>query len=201
MIAACAAPKTCKTCGATEGVALDHDWATATCTEAKTCATCGTTEGNALGHDWAEATVTDPKTCKRCGKTEGDPLTNDMQESESNDFYTEANKINVNADCVGNSADGHDNDWYVVTLPEDGYITLQFDHEALADSDTYWYMYLFSEDADEYIDYWSIYGDENKTTEQIALSAGTYYIKIEPYASYRYDMSRYILCVDFTTVP
>jgi len=50
---------------------LGHDWKDATCTTPKTCKTCGATEGNALGHDWKDATCTEPKTCKTCGTTEG----------------------------------------------------------------------------------------------------------------------------------
>ena len=51
-----------------------HDWAEATCTEPKTCLSCGETEGEALGHTWKEATCIEPKTCSTCGKTEGEAL-------------------------------------------------------------------------------------------------------------------------------
>ena len=47
-------------------------WNPATCTEPKTCSTCGTTEGSALGHNWTDATCTNPKTCSRCSATEGE---------------------------------------------------------------------------------------------------------------------------------
>ncbi|MBQ9248825.1 MAG: hypothetical protein IJ179_00485 [Oscillospiraceae bacterium] len=72
--ATCTEPKTCSTCGATEGEALGHTWKDATCTEPKVCTVCGETEGDALGHTWAEATLTTPKTCTICGETEGEPL-------------------------------------------------------------------------------------------------------------------------------
>lgn len=49
-------------------------WANATCTSPRTCKSCGKTEGEPLGHEWEEATCTVPKTCQRCGKTEGEPL-------------------------------------------------------------------------------------------------------------------------------
>ena len=65
--ATCAAPKTCETCGATEGEALAHTWADATCTAPKTCETCGATEGEALGHTpGAEATCTTAQICTVC---------------------------------------------------------------------------------------------------------------------------------------
>lgn len=72
--ATCTTPKTCKTCGATEGEALGHDWADATCTTPKTCKTCKTTEGEALGHQWGDANCTVAKTCKVCNATEGEAL-------------------------------------------------------------------------------------------------------------------------------
>ena len=70
--ATCTAPKTCKTCGTTEGNAAGHTWQDSTCTLPKTCKTCGATEGNATGHTWSEATCTTPKTCTTCGATEGE---------------------------------------------------------------------------------------------------------------------------------
>lgn len=69
--ATCTEPKTCSSCGATEGDALGHTWVEATCTEPKTCSVCGATEGEALGHAWAEATCVAPSICSRCGITEG----------------------------------------------------------------------------------------------------------------------------------
>ncbi len=57
--------------------ATGHDWKDATCTEPKTCKTCGETEGEALGHDWEwvidkEATTTEEgekhEECKVCGE-------------------------------------------------------------------------------------------------------------------------------------
>ena len=69
--ATCTAPKTCASCGATEGNTADHNWNAATCTAPKTCTTCGTTEGNAAGHNWKDATCSDPKTCTICGTTSG----------------------------------------------------------------------------------------------------------------------------------
>ena len=53
--ATCAAPKTCKTCGETEGEPLGHKWTEATCTEPKTCSVCGETEGTSAGHQVNEA--------------------------------------------------------------------------------------------------------------------------------------------------
>ena len=47
-----------------------HTWKAATCTTPKTCSSCGATEGNPA-HSWKSANCTEPKTCTVCGKTEG----------------------------------------------------------------------------------------------------------------------------------
>jgi hypothetical protein len=52
----------------------EHIWLEATCTQPKTCSTCGKTEGEPLGHSWKDATCTEPKTCTVCGETEGEAL-------------------------------------------------------------------------------------------------------------------------------
>ena len=44
-----------------------HDWKPATCTEPKTCKTCGATEGKALGHKWDAGKVTKAATEKAEG--------------------------------------------------------------------------------------------------------------------------------------
>ena len=70
--ATCTTPKTCTTCGATEGEANGHAWEDADCDTPKTCTTCGATEGEANGHVWADADCDTPKTCTTCGATEGE---------------------------------------------------------------------------------------------------------------------------------
>ena len=97
--ATCTEPRTCRSCGETEGEALGHEWVDASCTAPKTCLRCGETEGDALGHnivgasctvggtcsicgesvaalghEWIEATCTTPRTCSVCGEKEGDVL-------------------------------------------------------------------------------------------------------------------------------
>ena len=71
--ATCTEPRTCSTCGATEGEPLGHTWVDATCTEPKTCSVCGATEGDPLGHDWIAVSCTEPRTCSVCGAMESEP--------------------------------------------------------------------------------------------------------------------------------
>ncbi len=66
--ATCTEPRTCTSCGETEGSARGHSWTEATCTEPRTCTSCGETDGSALGHSWTKETDTTPRMCLRCGE-------------------------------------------------------------------------------------------------------------------------------------
>lgn len=44
-----------------------HEWKDATCLEPRTCGSCGETEGAPLGHDTTEANYQDPSVCTVCG--------------------------------------------------------------------------------------------------------------------------------------
>ena len=93
--ATCKAPKTCKTCGETEGKALAHTEKTveavpATCTEdglteGKVCSVCNTVikaqEVVPAGHTWVDADCDTPKTCSVCGATEGEALGHDWADA------------------------------------------------------------------------------------------------------------------------
>ena len=73
--ATCSTPKTCKTCSATEGVALDHipNADDGDCTTAITCSVCGevTTVANAT-HTGGTATCEHKANCSVCGKEYGE---------------------------------------------------------------------------------------------------------------------------------
>ena len=100
--ATCTAPKTCKTCGATDGAANGHKWQDATCTAPKTCKTCGVTDGSANGHSWQDATCTAPKTCKTCGVTDGSANGHSWQ-----DATCTAPKTCKTCGATDGSANGH----------------------------------------------------------------------------------------------
>ena len=54
------------------GCGHTHEWEEASCEAPKTCKSCGETEGTALSHEWVEATCLEPKHCVRCGAVEGE---------------------------------------------------------------------------------------------------------------------------------
>ncbi len=62
--------------------ASGHSWMAATCDNPKTCRTCGYTEGDALGHNWTAANCFDPKTCSVCKATEGEALGHTLEQGE-----------------------------------------------------------------------------------------------------------------------
>lgn len=72
--ATCTAPRTCTTCGATEGTSLGHNWKDSDCTHPKTCTRCNQTSGSAAGHKWKSATCESPKVCTVCGEENGSAL-------------------------------------------------------------------------------------------------------------------------------
>lgn len=55
--------KTPETEKAPETTVHEHNFLLATCTAPKTCLSCGKTEGSANGHSWESATCTSPKKC------------------------------------------------------------------------------------------------------------------------------------------
>ena len=69
--ATCVQPKTCTVCDATEEGLTDHEWVDATCLAAKYCAVCEISEGDLGEHAWTESTCLAPKTCSVCNITEG----------------------------------------------------------------------------------------------------------------------------------
>lgn len=52
-----------------------HVWRDASCETPKTCNTCGATEGSKLGHDWMDVAYDATKICVRCGELQEEPLT------------------------------------------------------------------------------------------------------------------------------
>ena len=89
-----------------------HSWKDATCTVPKTCATCGATEGQANGHNWKEATYTAPKTCTNCHTTEGGTLEKPGKENYHGHVYTGgeySEKFHYEAACPGKKS--HEITW------------------------------------------------------------------------------------------
>ncbi|MBQ7779687.1 MAG: hypothetical protein IJ404_04250 [Clostridia bacterium] len=84
----------CSNCNEVKNV--DHSWLSANCQRPKTCNSCGQTEGKKTGHNWTEATCEAPKTCSYCKATEGEIGLHKVDNYSSNCKYCgENNPINV----------------------------------------------------------------------------------------------------------
>lgn len=57
----------------------EHTWQEATCTEPRTCLTCGETEGEPLGHQPTPADYWTPSVCSVCGQELAPPLTPEFE--------------------------------------------------------------------------------------------------------------------------
>lgn len=102
-----------------------HDsWKDATCTEPRTCESCGKTDGEPLGHDWSDATCTEPKTCARCGVTEGEPLGHEPAEwTEKADYVNATSREVQKCDRCGEVVNTR-NETKMTTFVGDGTFTI-----------------------------------------------------------------------------
>ncbi len=110
------------------------------------------------------------------------------KEAEKNDSMSSATAIEVNESTQGSLDSKNDEDWYAVTLPKKGYLSLHFKHPVIASTEYYWLIYMYQSDGVTPIygedTCWVVYGNEDRIVPQIGLEAGTYYIKIAPYSNY-----------------
>ena len=103
-------------------------------------------------------------------------------ELEPNGNSKKATEIELNKDYVGSVAGNSDIDWYKLVLPEDGHVTVEFKHEIISSTSSFWSLYLYQADgvtgACDYDQRWEIAGNQNGATPQIGLKAGVYYLSV-----------------------
>ena len=107
-------------------------------------------------------------------------------EREINDSFETASSIDYNTDTYGNLYDLRDTDFYKVTIPTAGYVSLYFDHDQVdteSKTDKYWASYLFDSKGnnlsnDEIYETYVGNSSDSVTGESIGVPAGTYYIQI-----------------------
>ena len=123
------------------------------------------------------------------------------EKETNNDKYT-ANRIETGINYYGTISNKNDRDWYVFDLVSPGVINVSFTYTPVNSSDTYWNLYLYRDDGTTYYDggtsYWPVSGDKDLTTSDIGLPAGTYYLRITPYASYQWTSHTYNFTVNFS---
>lgn len=105
-------------------------------------------------------------------------------ETEPNDFMiTTADPIQAGRTYYGSTLDRYDLDYFRFTVPQRSTVTLTFDHNR-ASENRYWYVSIGYDNNGTFS---SITGQKitldsaASTTLSATLSAGTYYIKVDPY--------------------
>ena len=103
-------------------------------------------------------------------------------ESELNDTSGTADSIAVNTEKIGaltDRSDAPDRDWYVFNMEKDGFVVIDFIHEALSDDKDGWNISVIASDGRVA---YSTVSDRNQPVLQspsIGLTAGTYHIRID----------------------
>ncbi len=103
-------------------------------------------------------------------------------ESELNDTPETADTIAVNTEKVGSlteRSDTSDRDWFIFTMERDGFVVIDFIHEALSDDKDGWNISVIASDGRVA---YSTVSDRNQPVLQspsVGLTAGTYHIRID----------------------
>ncbi len=115
--------------------------------------------------------------------------------------FSDAIQISVNHDISGNVTEGYDyeQNYYMFTIPENGYITLNFSNPLQSSSKAYWTMCLYNASFRKIYER-NVYGNKmNTISQEIGLESGTYYAKITS-ANYSYAEAQdiYTFCVNYS---
>jgi len=101
-------------------------------------------------------------------------------ETENNNSKDTADEIKVNSSYNGALTTSSDVDWFKFTVSSKCDVAISFDHAALEESRTYWYIYIYDSAASSKLLTFSSQGNvSNKTSDYVSLSSGTYYVKIQ----------------------
>lgn len=107
--------------------------------------------------------------------------TNDW-ETENNNAKSKADQIAVNTTVNGTTTNILDYDYYTFTLTEKGFFYIDFKHEPLMNSYTFWKIRIFDSEGNE-VDgvengYNAVSGEEDEKTGVYGVDVGAYYILI-----------------------
>ena len=115
-------------------------------------------------------------------------------EAEENDSIETANAISVNSEVSGSISKSSDVDWFVFQIPEDGVISLTFDHDYVDSSYSYWKTSFYTSENKE-LDSWTWKGNATTagTGNENGVAAGTYYVRVgrdsHSTATYRFTVN------------
>lgn len=106
-------------------------------------------------------------------------------ETEVNNTKNTANAIDLNTTYNSSIMGSDDVDWFSFSTEKDGYISLDFEHDTIESTNTYWIAEVYESDATTLIHSLDIKGNSALTSSpSIGLPAGDYFVKIKPYSDY-----------------
>lgn len=121
-------------------------------------------------------------------------------ESESNNSVSTSNQISINTTVSAKLSSISDVDCFKFTVPQNGYIEIDFNHDVISSSSIYWKFSLYQYDGVTYYDgcggNWNVLGNQNFTTGKLGIASGIYYIKV--FTTSHYATPTYNLKVNFT---
>lgn len=103
-------------------------------------------------------------------------------ETELNDSFEQATPVQVNTETVGSLTarnDLSDRDYYSFVMENDGFIVLDFIHEALSESKEGWHITVMNENGETAYSAVSDWAENIHHSPNIGLTAGKYYILID----------------------
>ena len=145
---------------------------------------------------------------KEAASSHSDIEITEIYEAEYNNTPYTANILNLGSSLTGNLSDYNDIDYFKFTLTQNGSVNISFETpKSVAQNN--WVISLFTSDLATdpiYKDYFgadgeseSVYSEyKSKTSKNMRLQPGTYYIKISAYNIINYSNGDYKIKVDFT---
>ncbi|MBQ6843435.1 MAG: fibronectin type III domain-containing protein [Agathobacter sp.] len=128
--------------------------------------------------------------------------TSETWEKESNDSFSDADMIAINKTYSGANQFYNDVDYYKMTIASAGMVNVTFTHGHLMDTKRYWVVRIYN-DCQECVMQLNSAGTEtNKTSVDVGLPAGNYYIKVnsddyEGNYEYEYSAETYTIRVNY----
>ena len=103
-------------------------------------------------------------------------------ETEENNSFNTADEISVNQEYNGVIGTYNDVDWYKVSIPEDGYVSIAFNHAKIDDADDYWRVVVYQGDGVTYFNgvesIYAVAGNADSILPNMGFDKGEYYIKV-----------------------
>ncbi len=123
-------------------------------------------------------------------------------EKENNDSLLKASDIPVNQELSGSITRSDDEDYYLIELPSDGYISVEFSHDYVDENQHNWNIRLFEfNDTQSAMMSQRFKGNERdaQTTTTVGLPAGQYYIVVDRSDYCDWSNATYRFIVNYTS--